>query len=44
MRTTITLDADVLDQARSIAGRLQVPFRQIINEALRAGLDRKSVV
>lgn len=38
MRTTLTLDADVLDQARLIAGRLQMPFRQIVNEALRAGL------
>jgi hypothetical protein len=38
MRTTLTIDDDVLDHARSLAGRLHAPFRQIINEALRAGL------
>lgn len=38
MRTTLTIDDDVLDRARSLAGRLHAPFRQVINEALRAGL------
>jgi len=39
MRTTITIDDDVLDRARLAAGRLRAPFRLVINEALRAGLS-----
>lgn len=39
MRTTLTIDDDVLDRARSIAGRLHTPFRRVVNEALRAGLQ-----
>jgi len=38
MRTTLTLDDDVLEQARALAARLQTPFKTVINEALRAGL------
>jgi len=38
MRTTLVIDDDVLDKARSIAERLHAPFRQVVNEALRAGL------
>ena len=38
MRTTLTLDDDVLDRARILAGRLHSPFRRVVNEALRAGL------
>ncbi len=38
MRTTLTLDDDVLERARFLARRLQTPFRRIVNEALRAGL------
>ena len=38
MRTTLNLDEDVLDRARALAGRLHSPMRQIVNEALRAGL------
>ena len=39
MRTTLTVDDDVLDRARAVAGKLHVPFRHVINEALRAGLQ-----
>jgi len=39
MRTTLTIDDDVLDRARAIAGRLRTPFRRVVNEALRAGLQ-----
>ena len=39
MRTTLTIDDDVLDRARTIAGRLRSPFRRVVNEALRAGLE-----
>ena len=38
MRTTISLNDDVLEKARKVASELGVPFRQVINEALRAGL------
>jgi hypothetical protein len=40
MRTTIVLDDDVLDRSRALASRLGVPFRQVVNEALRAGLQQ----
>ncbi len=39
MRTTLTLEDDVLDRARALAHRLHSPFRQVVNEALRAGLE-----
>jgi len=38
MRTTLSIDDDVLERARAIAARLHTPFRRVINEALRAGL------
>ena len=38
MRTTITIDDDVLEQARALAAKLRTPFKKVINEALRAGL------
>lgn len=39
MRTTLSIDDDVLDRARAAAERLKVPFRKVVNEALRAGLS-----
>lgn len=39
MRTTLNIDEDVLDRARSLADRLHSPFRHVVNEALRAGLN-----
>jgi len=38
VRTTLNLDDDVLEKARKIADKSDRPFREIINEALRAGL------
>lgn len=38
MRTTLSLDSDVLEEARSLAERTKKPFRAIVNEALRQGL------
>jgi hypothetical protein len=38
MRTTLTIDDDVLDRARAVAARLGRPLRGVVNEALRAGL------
>jgi hypothetical protein len=39
MRTTITIEDDVLDRARGLAAKLHTPFRHVINEALRVGLN-----
>ncbi len=39
MRTTITIEDDVLDRARVLAKKLHSPFRRVVNEALRAGLE-----
>jgi hypothetical protein len=38
MRTTLSIDDDVLDEARALAERTNKPFRAIVNEALRQGL------
>ena len=38
MRTTLTIDDDVLDRARTVAERLHTPFRSVVHEALRLGL------
>ena len=39
MRTTLSLDDDVIDRARAVAEKLGVPFRAVVNRALRLGLD-----
>ena len=39
MRTTLIIDDDVMDKAKAVAAKLQVPFRHVVNEALRAGLQ-----
>jgi hypothetical protein len=39
MRTTLSIDDDVMERARTVAARLGRPFKVIVNEALRAGLD-----
>ena len=38
MRTTLALDDDVLERARAVAGQLKLPFKTVVNEALRHGL------
>lgn len=40
MRTTLTIENDVLERARAISAKLGTPFKTVINEALRAGLDQ----
>jgi antitoxin component of RelBE/YafQ-DinJ toxin-antitoxin module len=40
MRTTLSIDDDVLEQARAAAAKLSIPFKTIVNEALRTGLDQ----
>ena len=39
MRTTLTLYPDVAAKAKQSAARLGKPFKDIVNEALRIGLD-----
>ena len=38
MRTTVTLDPDVLEQVKSLARRRNLSFRAALNDAIRAGL------
>ena len=39
MRTTLTLDPDVAAKAKKGAAKLGKPFKEVINAALRIGLD-----
>jgi hypothetical protein len=39
MRTTLSIDDDVLEKAKLIAAKRRLSFRTVINEALRAGLN-----
>ena len=39
MRTTLTIDDDLLDKAKAAATKLRTPFRRVVNEALRTGLQ-----
>ncbi|MBW3601783.1 MAG: ribbon-helix-helix domain-containing protein [Actinobacteria bacterium] len=38
MRTTVTLDPDVAAELKRVARQRGVPFKQVLNEAIRAGL------
>jgi hypothetical protein len=38
MRTTVTLDDDLVDALKQRAHERDVPFKQALNETLRAGL------
>jgi hypothetical protein len=40
MRTTLSIDDDVMDKAKLIAAKTRRPLRTVVNEALRAGLDK----
>lgn len=40
MRTTLTLDPDVAAKAKKGAAKLGRPFKEVINAALRIGLDQ----
>ena len=39
MRTTLTLDPDVAAKAREGSARLKKPFKEVVNAALRIGLE-----
>ena len=38
MRTTLTLDPDNAERLRELAHRSRLPFKRVLNEALRLGL------
>lgn len=40
MRTTLTLDHDVAQRVKSVTRHSGRPLKQVINEALRVGLDQ----
>lgn len=40
MRTTLTLDEDVAQRTKKLAAKLKKPFKAVLNEALRKGLDQ----
>jgi hypothetical protein len=39
MRTTMTLDDDVAEALRNLAHERRQPFKQVVNETLRQGLN-----
>ena len=39
MRTTLTLDKDVAARLERITKKKRQPFKRVVNDALRAGLD-----
>jgi hypothetical protein len=39
MRTTLSLEEDVIHRAREISEKTKTSFRHVVNEALRKGLD-----
>jgi hypothetical protein len=39
MRTTLTLDPDIAAKAKKGAAKLRKPFKEVINAALRVGLE-----
>jgi predicted transcriptional regulator len=44
MRTTLTLDDDVAAHLQRLARETGRPFKQLVNEALRAGLNPQPAV
>ena len=41
MRTTLTLEDDVAERLREESRRTGKSFKEVVNEAIRAGLDRR---
>jgi hypothetical protein len=39
MRTTITLDRDVAEMTKAVVAKSGQPFKKVVNEALRRGLE-----
>jgi hypothetical protein len=42
IRTTVTLDEDVLDRAKDFSRTRGLPFRQALNDLVRAGLQAEA--
>jgi hypothetical protein len=40
MRTTLTLAPDVAQQIRNVMSETKLPLKQVVNDALRAGLPK----
>jgi len=40
MRTTLTLYPDIAAKARRAVSQTGLPFKEVVNQALRAGLDQ----
>lgn len=40
MRTTLTIDDDVIERLKQEARRTRLPFKTVVNRALRVGLER----
>ena len=43
MRTTLTIDDDIARQLREIVHRSGKPFKNVVNEALRAGMENNRI-
>lgn len=43
MRTTLTIDDDIAQQLREIVHRSGKPFKNVVNEALRAGMENNRI-
>lgn len=43
MRTTLTLDADVARTLKTAVSARKVPFKKVVNDALRAGLGLQTM-
>jgi hypothetical protein len=39
LRTTLSINDDLIEKAKSVAAQRRVPLRTVVNEALRAGLQ-----
>ena len=44
MRTTLTIDDDIARQLKEIVHRSGEPFKTVVNEALRAGIENNRIV
>ncbi len=42
MRTTMTIDDDLLDQIKERSRKHGLPMKQVLNHALRVGLERSA--
>ena len=43
MRTTLTIDDDIARQLREIVHRSGKPFKNVVNEALRTGMENNRI-